>query len=177
MRRRCWTGTAGTEFGCRFFLWGNLQRTSLKLLGFSLALFGLDQLTKYMARLWLPADSEVELLPFFSLDLVSNAGIAFGMLSGQKGIILFTSSTVVILLLLAALSLRRDGRWAIAFSLLLAGSFGNLLDRMFRGEVTDFLKLSHWPTFNLADIYIVAGVLLTTWQILFGTGEEAADER
>lgn len=154
-----------------------MQRTSLKLLGFSLALFGLDQLSKYLARLWLSTGSEVELLPFFSLKLVSNTGIAFGMLSGQKAIIIFASSTVVLLMALAALALRRDGRWALAFSLLLAGSCGNLLDRVFRGEVTDFLKLSHWPAFNLADMYILAGVFLMAWQVLFDSGREAADER
>lgn len=149
-----------------------MHKTSVKLLGVSLILFGIDQLTKYLARLWLVPGDEISVLPFFSLKLVSNPGIAFGMMGGQKQIILFTSSVVVLLLLLAALTLRRDGRWAVAFALLMAGSCGNLLDRLFRGEVTDFLKLSHWPAFNFADIYIVAGVLLMSWQVLFHMGKE-----
>jgi signal peptidase II len=47
-----------------------------------------------------------------------------------------------------------------AYALLLAGALGNLLDRMFRGYVVDFIHVTHWPVFNVADALLVAGGIL-----------------
>ena len=60
--------------------------------------------------------------------------------------------------------------WGV--SLILAGGIGNLIDRVFRGSVVDYIditKLFNWPVFNLADIYIVIGVILVFVLILVKT--------
>ena len=48
----------------------------------------------------------------------------------------------------------------VALGLLVGGSLSNLIDRVAHGHVTDFIDVSHWPTFNLADTFIVIGVAL-----------------
>lgn len=48
----------------------------------------------------------------------------------------------------------------IAWALIFSGALGNVVDRAFRGVVIDFIHLSHWPVFNVADIAVVAGVVL-----------------
>ncbi|MGN6380715.1 MAG: signal peptidase II, partial [Gaiellales bacterium] len=48
----------------------------------------------------------------------------------------------------------------VALGLLVGGSVSNLADRVVQGHVTDFIHVSHWPTFNLADSFIVVGVVL-----------------
>jgi signal peptidase II len=54
----------------------------------------------------------------------------------------------------------RHPLFPVALGLLIGGSVSNLVDRIRNGYVTDFIHLSHWPTFNLADTFIVIGVLL-----------------
>ena len=49
--------------------------------------------------------------------------------------------------------------------LLIGGAIGNLIDRIAHGAVTDFVKLPHWPAFNLADTAITVGVLSLVWVI------------
>ena len=52
----------------------------------------------------------------------------------------------------------RRGLW-VPTGLLLGGAIGNLIDRLMNGSVTDFIKLPHWPAFNVADIAITLGVI------------------
>jgi signal peptidase II len=47
--------------------------------------------------------------------------------------------------------------------MLVGGAIGNLIDRIASGAVTDFIKLPHWPAFNVADISITFGVLALLW--------------
>lgn len=53
---------------------------------------------------------------------------------------------------------------AVGYSLLLGGALGNVLDRVLRGQVVDFLDFhwrhAHWPAFNLADVAITSGAVL-----------------
>ena len=48
----------------------------------------------------------------------------------------------------------------VAFALILSGALGNVIDRLMRGYVVDFIHLTRWPVFNVADIAVVAGVIL-----------------
>jgi signal peptidase II len=53
----------------------------------------------------------------------------------------------------------------IPTGLLVGGALGNLLDRILNGAVTDFIKLPHWPAFNVADMSITFGVLALLWVV------------
>jgi signal peptidase II len=73
---------------------------------------------------------------------------------------------VAVLAILAAL-LRSQRRWTRAALLLIsAGALGNYLDRLWRGYVVDFVHVSYWPVFNVADAYVVAGAALLGWAML-----------
>jgi signal peptidase II len=64
----------------------------------------------------------------------------------------------------------------ISLSVILAGALGNLIDRVFRGYVIDFLdfhiKTRHWPSFNVADACITVGAFLLIFILVFKRGKE-----
>lgn len=131
-----------------------------------MALLAADQLTKLMARSWIHAGDSVELFPFFKFQHVRNRGIAFGLFDGHDRVILIVGAIIVVALIIVAVSLRNDERMTIPLAFLLAGSAGNLIDRLLLDSVTDFLRFPHWPAFNLADTFIIVGVLLLALRFL-----------
>lgn len=102
------------------------------------------------------------------LALQYNSGTAFSLFSGGGEWIV----AVVMALLVAVcwLAWRARRVWVgVAYGLVLGGALGNLGDRLFRGhhgDVVDFVTLSHWPTFNLADAAITVGVVALIVMIL-----------
>ncbi len=91
---------------------------------------------------------------------------------------------IVAVCLVLAFSVRvRNGVWAVAFGLLLAGVGGNLTDRLFRepgpmrGHVVDFLQLPNWPVFNIADICINLAAGLIILQTFRGIALDGSRER
>ncbi|MGH2923004.1 MAG: signal peptidase II [Solirubrobacterales bacterium] len=121
----------------------------------------IDQGSKALVRSHVERGDEVELLPFLDIVNGRNRGIAFG-LAGEVSPALVGATLVVLLALLVFLAARaRPGAaiWLPA-GLLIGGALGNLADRARDDAVTDFVDLPFWATFNLADVAIVAGVVL-----------------
>lgn len=130
------------------------------------AVVALDQGSKALATSLVSRGESTELLPFLSLANTRNKGVAFG-LGGDISAALIGVTVVLLVGLLVYLASRaRDHRlvW-LPGALLVGGALGNLADRVRDGAVTDFIDLPLWPTFNLADIAIVAGVLLLFGEI------------
>jgi signal peptidase II len=142
------------------------------LIYLGLPLFALDQLTKWLVRENIPYGAEIPIIPgFFSLVHASNTGAAFSMFTGNN---FFFVGLAVVALAVIMFILVRDSRTRtglnkitkISFGLLASGILGNLIDRIFRGAVTDFLHFYiseyAWPSFNVADscICIAAGLLI-----------------
>jgi len=136
----------------------------------SIILIILDQLTKYLADAFISYGSYVKIIPFFdffNLTNVRNTGIAFSMF--QNNNLFFIIFMAVFLAALAFWLYRNRERITTlqkyAFALILAGGFGNLIDRIFRGAVIDFLDFGinalRWPAFNVADscVCIAAGLI------------------
>jgi signal peptidase II len=120
---------------------------------------GLDQLTKRTVAAGIAPGHEQSVLPGIHLVHVRNTGVAFGFLSGGGVVVL--ACTLVALAVLLYYFFRhpaRRGLW-IPTGLLLGGAIGNLADRLMHGSVTDFIKLPHWPAFNIADVAITVGVV------------------
>ncbi len=130
-----------------------------------------DQLTKLAARCWLDPDRPLRVIPgFFDLKLSYNSGAAFGVLPDWAPLFIIMALVAIY----AVVRLRRaaDGSRVLAagLGLLMGGAVGNLIDRLTSParEVTDFLSFHltisgqtyAWPTFNVADIGIVAGVVM-----------------
>jgi signal peptidase II len=133
----------------------------------------LDQLTK----LWIVASYQIgferEIIPgFFRLVHTRNRGVAFGML-GSSGPLVQTGLLVLVVVVVAFIiwQLANGGAHGLAafgLALVLGGAIGNLVDRLARGEVVDFLLLYvtargrelTWPAFNVADSAISVGACL-----------------
>jgi signal peptidase II len=121
----------------------------------------LDQGSKALATSLVSRGERAEVLPFLHIADVRNKGVAFG-LGGDISAFLIGATILVLTGLLVFLATRDRGGWRVWLpaALLIGGALGNLADRVRDGAVTDFIDLPLWPTFNLADIAIVLGVLL-----------------
>ena len=125
------------------------------------AAIGADQATKQVVASQLRLDEGVHVLGPFWIRHVENPGIAFGLFASATPIvILLTTIAVAWMLGYFARSGARHPVLPVALGLVIGGSVSNLADRVRSGYVTDFIHLSHWPTFNLADASIVTGVAL-----------------
>jgi signal peptidase II len=128
--------------------------------------WGLDIATKIWAVNNLSARNPVKILgSFFQLTLVRNPGAAFSFATGATIVFTCIAIAAVIAILYYSSKITSMG-WAATLGLLLGGVLGNLTDRLFRspgflkGEVIDWLELTHWPVFNLADSAIVVAAFL-----------------
>jgi signal peptidase II len=137
----------------------------------------LDQLTKLIALERLAPGLSIPVVDgFFSLTLVMNPGLAFGMLAstpaGWRWVIAALSVLALGVLGVLASKLLPDGRWSTrtGIGLIFGGAVGNLIDRGRFGAVIDFLDFYwrgyHWPAFNVADSAITVGVALLAFNMM-----------
>lgn len=127
----------------------------------ALAVIAVDQLVKALVRSDL-AEGEHRDLVGAALRLVhvENDGVAFGRLSGSPVLVaLVVGGALAALLVYFATHLDVHGIW-LPTGMLIGGAVGNVIDRVARGAVTDYLKPPHWPAFNLADAAITVGVVV-----------------
>jgi signal peptidase II len=139
----------------------------LVLIGVAGTVIALDQWTKWLVRTniefgaqWLPKGMEW-LSPYARIVHWYNSGAAFGMF--QNGNLVFT--TLAILVVIAIIYYypqveADDWTLKLAMGLQLAGAAGNLIDRLMRGKVTDFISVGTFPVLNLADASITVGVIV-----------------
>jgi signal peptidase II len=143
-------------------------RTTLAAAATAAAVVALDQVTKALVRSDLELGERRDLVPGVDLVNVRNSGIAFGFLA--DGGALLVVGTALALLALVFFFAAHTGRplvW-LPTGLLLGGALGNLIDRAAEGSVTDFVKLPHFPAFNVADMAITFGVIALILVIEFG---------
>ena len=143
---------------------GRGRRAAFARAGLVLAIVvGLDQLTKHTVATSIAPGETRKFLPLVDLVHVRNTGVAFGFLSGGGALVL-TFTLVVVALLIGYLARRPDRPWLwLPTGMLVGGALGNLIDRLTSGSVIDFIKLPHWPAFNVADMSITFGVLALLW--------------
>ena len=138
----------------------------------------LDQGTKLWALESLKPIHNMTLLEgFMDLTFVENRGVAFGMFSGQRWFILLLTCVIVIGLVWFYVTLPEKKEYRpvrVSLVLILSGAVGNIIDRLFRGYVVDFFEFTffEWPVFNVADIYVVVGVILFALLMVFVVKEE-----
>jgi signal peptidase II len=139
---------------------------------FLLVLFGVvgcDHATKHLAFRELGSREPLALIPgWLDLRYVTNTDTAFSLLGEWLGpsmrlaIILAVQAAVTLALAVWTASRWRNSRRLerVASAVVLGGALGNLLDRMVTGHVIDFIRVSIWPVFNVADIAICVGAAL-----------------
>jgi signal peptidase II len=128
-----------------------------------------DQLTKHLVSSQLDLGEELHVVGPFSIHHLQNSGIAFGLFASATGIVIaLTTIAVAWMLVFFARSGARHPVLPAALGLVIGGSVSNLIDRVRLGHVTDFLDLRYWPAFNLADSFIVVGVVILLATLILG---------
>jgi signal peptidase II len=146
--------------------------------GTALVVLVLDQITKVFALRHLAPGVPVPVVDgFFSLTLVMNPGLAFGMLASTPTawrwiVALLSIGALAVLAVIGARLLPTGGpATGLALGLIFGGAVGNLIDRGRFGAVVDFLdfywRAYHWPAFNVADSAISVGVALLALRIVW----------
>jgi signal peptidase II len=133
----------------------------LSLVAIALAAVAADQLTKHIVAGQLALDDGVHVAGPFWIRHVQNSGIAFGFFSQATAVVVVVTAVAVAwMLAFFARSGARHPVLPVALGLVIGGSVSNLVDRARLGYVTDFIDFRWWPAFNLADTFIVIGVLI-----------------
>ncbi len=126
----------------------------------------IDQISKILIIKFLDFNSSLELIKkFFYLTYTNNTGAAFSILTGKR-VLLIIVALLIIIFLFNYLRKEKPKKMLdkIAFSLVIGGSIGNLIDRIIRGYVVDFFQIKifkyNFPIFNVADTFITIGIIL-----------------
>ena len=102
--------------------------------------------------------------------VVHNTGIAFGLFRDQGVVFIFIPIIAVVLLIFNIYYYRNNKAlsrvYIVAFSLILGGAIGNLIDRILFGYVIDFIDLRVWPVFNIADSAITVGAFIILFKCI-----------
>ena len=124
----------------------------------AIIIIAIDQLSKILIANFVP---ETVGNDYFSIEITKNTGMAFGFNSGNtKNIFL---SMFVIFIMITFIKNQRtqiDAKTLLAISMVIGGGISNIIDRIFRGGVFDFIKILFIPNFNIADLCICTGWLL-----------------
>lgn len=162
--------TAAPEWIARSMVFASMVRKTMGwlLLLLTVSLVGCDHATKIVAKAELGDGRALALVPgWLDLRYTENHDTAFSLFRQFHAV-----SPSVVLVAIASLALagvallwfrqRRTARPIehVGYALALSGAIGNVVDRAFRGYVVDFIHVHHWPVFNVADVAVVAGLLL-----------------
>ena len=137
----------------------------MKILFASAIMVLADQISKTVIRSTMTLYESIAVIPgFFHLTYITNDGMAFGI-NFPFGIYIFSAISIILTIILFYYL------WTIRYesilirsgvAMILAGAIGNLIDRLFLGEVVDFLDFMigdlHWYVFNFADSYVTIGM-------------------
>ena len=142
-------------------------------------LTALDQYSKFIALTHLKPVGNIKVIDgWFDFTFVENRGAAFGILEGQRWffIILTIAVTIGVIIYLRKMKEKDCAHNFLRFSLvlILAGAWGNAIDRLLRGYVVDYFEFTfiNYPVFNVADIYVVAGTILLAVLLLLVIKDE-----
>ena len=133
-------------------------------------LVGVDQLTKlYALNVVKPAGEITVIDNFYYFVYVENRGAAFGMLQNKQWFFIIVTLLIFAAFAYILYNYRIEGKlFFAAFVLVIGGGIGNLIDRIFRGYVVDFLQFSFFPPVcNIADYFITAGAVMLVISVMF----------
>ena len=129
--------------------------------GLAVGVLALDQATKWLALVLLRDSGSVAVLPFLSWTLTCNTGAAFSMFQDLGWLFAIAAVLVSVYLIVAIWRYTSTSLEGVSNALILAGAVGNLVDRLIRGCVVDFVHVHYgwfnFPVFNVADSAITVG--------------------
>ena len=143
-------------------------------------LVAVDQLTKLYALNVVKPNGTITVIDnFYYFVYVENRGAAFGMLQNRQWFFIIVTLIIFAVFAVVLYRYKIEGKlFFAAFVLVVGGGIGNLIDRIFRGYVVDFLQFSFFaPVCNLADYFITVGAALLIISVMFCKKNIAKRER
>lgn len=138
-------------------------------------LVGVDQLTKFLVLTNIKPVNAVPVIDgIIQFRYVENTGAAFSMLSDKTWLLsLFTGLLILLLSVYLILGKHIGKLERVSLLLVIAGGLGNLIDRIFRGYVIDFIDylFMNYAVYNFADILVTIGAVLLVISVLFVKGD------
>ena len=139
--------------------------TLLPLIGVAIPMLILDWATKWLVKTHITQLTEViPIIPgFFNLRHDRNTGAAFGVLAGHRVLLILITIVALAFIFIYYLRFKESTWMQVSLGFLLGGAVGNFVDRLYLGEVIDFLQFGivsknlFWPTFNVADVSVCIG--------------------
>lgn len=145
-----------------------MYKKNVLALGISGLIVIFDQITKMLIRYFMQVDQTVSVIGnLVQLHYILNPGMAFGLQVGNRFFYIFFTCLASLIIFIFMFKLDEDQKWSrLALSLILGGALGNLIDRIGMGKVVDFIKISIWPIFNVADIMVTIGMVILILVVL-----------
>lgn len=153
-----------------------------KLFGIAFITVLLDQLIKNGLLFFMNYGQSITIIKnFFNITLIGNTGAAFSILSSNTILLIIISVVVLNVLYFFFIKGKTLTDFEqVSYGLLVGGIMGNLIDRVLRMQVVDYLDFNifgyNFPVFNLADIVIVISMILIIIQIIKGDKNEVSSK-
>ncbi|MGB9694951.1 MAG: signal peptidase II [Caldisericaceae bacterium] len=126
-----------------------------------------DQASKLIVRSKLSVGHNIPILGrIFSIEYLQNPGALFGLFPSLTKYFIVMSIIAIILIGFITVRFPFSRFVLVSFGLMIGGISGNLIDRIVFGYVTDFLYITHWPIFNIADSAIDVGIAIFVYYVL-----------
>lgn len=141
-------------------------------LAVSALLVTLDQISKLLIVKYLPEGRTVRVIPYlFDFVYVENRGAAWGMFADRRWVFIVISSVAIVVMALLLLYTAKGKKlFVIPLVLVFSGGIGNMIDRVSKGYVVDFIQFDFFksfPVFNVADSYVTVGGIMIFVYLLF----------
>lgn len=157
------------------------RRTYFLIFGILFGGIFLDQLTKFLAvKYLLPVDTVPLWEGVLHLTYVENTGAAFGMMKDARWVFLLLSSVAIVgIALYLFFGYARTTLATVAFSMIVSGGIGNMIDRIALGYVIDFIdfRLIHFAVFNGADSFVCVGAGLLVLSLILDILHEKKEKQ
>lgn len=145
---------------------------AISLLSIAVLTF-IDQIIKSLAETKLTASGEITVIRnFLSWDYVQNTGAAFGSFSDNTKLLSIITGLVILAGIIAIILKKIKGGFLNAVAvMIIAGGLGNLIDRITKGYVVDYIKVlfMDFPVFNFADILVTCGAFMLIGYLFYDT--------
>ena len=135
----------------------------------------LDQFTKYLVRANMQPDDRIPVIGnWMSIYYVQNTGTAFSLFRDNRFVTIFLTTALIIFCIIFIIKEAREGQRLIPvlFTFVAAGGISNMIDRFTLGFVTDMISCGSFAVFNVADIGITCGCILTMIALLIQFKDE-----
>ncbi|MBI3033920.1 signal peptidase II [Candidatus Woesearchaeota archaeon] len=137
-----------------------VTKKDLLYFAITLAVFAADQAAKLLIR---QLETPIILSSFFQIAYIKNTGAAFGLFQNSSTALGIIGMIVTAIIIYSYRRLPESTALRAGLALILAGTIGNIYDRLAYGFVTDFIGFSFWPAFNIADASLTIGAILIAY--------------